>query len=120
MKKEDFQRLTKYLFDECLGILDAKSQDYANQDNVFLNFEKAAQLAGTTVEVGIMTRIADKLVRMSHLLQPGRERKVKDETYEDTSRDAINYIAILHVYREWKSTGFVPHSKTKSDQTKPE
>ena len=57
------------------------------------NFELSAEVSGTTVQQGILTRLMDKMTRVGNLLS--QEAAVKDESIEDTIKDAINYCAIL-------------------------
>lgn len=40
------------------------------------------------------------MARIVNLLQPGVTNQVKDESIDDTIKDAVNYFAILAAYRE--------------------
>ena len=46
---------------------------------------------GVTGLPGISTRLLDKVSRLSSLVQPNAEQKVKDESIRDTLMDMINY-----------------------------
>ena len=83
-------------FDRCLNIAVKKNNDYGGSDkNPFSNFTNA-QVAGVSVERGILVRLMDKMSRISTLLD--KEAMVKNESINDTIEDAINYLAILKAY----------------------
>lgn len=50
-------------------------------------------------EKGIAIRLYDKTSRLSNLLVENTERKVDDETIEDTCLDIINYAAYIIMLR---------------------
>lgn len=79
-------------FDRCLAISVAKNQDYASSAEPFKNF-KRAEIAGVSVEQGILVRLTDKLCRIGSLLD--KDAAVADEKLSDTIEDGINYLAIL-------------------------
>ena len=87
-----------------------KNNDYAdpeahNEDpmRVFRNF-MACELQGIcTAEQGFLVRLSDKFMRMSNLLRPGHERKVDDETLDDTIKDVVNYVLLLGAYLKAKN-----------------
>ena len=95
MNRDQFVQEIKDTYKRCLGILEKKNADYANQDNPWHNFE-FSQLVGVDVPHAIMVRILDKMARIGNLLKRGGQ--VKDEKIEDTIEDAINYLAILLAY----------------------
>lgn len=84
-------------FEECLKILVKKNGDYGADNDPYRNFRFAEQL-GIGVEKAIMVRMADKLARVSTLLD--KKASVSDESLEDTLNDLINYSAILIAYRK--------------------
>lgn len=69
------------ILNECRELHKRKSADYANDEDPFLNF----RITGLT---GISARLVDKSVRLFNIWQKG-ERKVSDETIEDTMKDII-------------------------------
>ncbi len=79
-------------------IIRRKNSDYATGEDPFNNF-RMVEMIGLSVEQGIMTRILDKFARLSNLTASGEEPAVADETVDDTILDLINYLAILHAYR---------------------
>lgn len=89
------------VFGECLTISEAKSSDYADIDDPFKNF-RATEVLGVSMELGILVRMMDKMVRASNLLK--RPAKVVDEKLDDTFKDIANYAAILAVAIKEKET----------------
>ena len=97
-QKQFFQD-TKTFFDKGYDLLERKNNDYANA-NPFHNVA-LSELAGVSVEQGIVVRMTDKLARLGNLLS-GKEQKVLDEKVEDTLQDMANYSAILYAYLKSK------------------
>jgi hypothetical protein len=84
-------------FKECMEIAERKNHDYGGiKEDPFANF-KNSTMAGVSVERGILVRLADKMSRISTLLD--RDPRVVEESVNDTLNDAINYLAILKAYR---------------------
>jgi hypothetical protein len=75
---------------------ESKSHDYASDNNVFSNFEYAAQVAGITVDQVFMTLIGVKLARLIELLSG---KTPKNESIDDTFLDLTCYSAIWGSYR---------------------
>lgn len=97
------------LFKDALTIVSTRSRKYAKTDNPFANFISSAELAGTTVEQGILTRVGDKISRLKNLL----ERKeagdeFADESIRDTFIDICNYFNILYQWITWGKRQFEP------------
>ena len=99
MTSQQFLGAINSTYSRGVDIIKIKNADYANSDNPFCNFESAA-VVGIGVERAILLRVLDKISRISNLID--KEPSVKDEKMEDTLIDAINYLAILKVYRESK------------------
>lgn len=95
MNKQEFLKNIKATYEEGLKLLEKKCSDYAGDDNLFQNFENY-RVAGVDPARGILTRVVDKISRISVLLD--KEALVSDEMIEDTLLDAINYLAILKEY----------------------
>jgi hypothetical protein len=87
------------LFRRCLEIAEAKNADYANEDDPFQNF-RGVEVLGISVEDGFLTRMSDKLARVSNLVR--RDPVVADESVLDTLSDLANYAVLLRVYLEEK------------------
>lgn len=89
-----------------LEISKRKCNDYAGESgkDAFANFRAIEVLTGgkVSVEMGIITRMSDKLVRATNLLS--QEAAVKDESIGDTLADLANYAMILRIYIGQKPT----------------
>lgn len=79
-------------FAEGVLLVERKNADYAGSEDCFRNFRFSA-IVGVSPERAILVRVADKLARVSNLLD--KESQVKDEHITDTLLDMINYLAIL-------------------------
>lgn len=83
------------IFRECYDIAEKKNHDYAGEEDPLANFR-------TFGWKGVIVRISDKWQRLVNFFKK-QEFKCKDESFEDTIKDAINYLAIaLVMYREEK------------------
>jgi hypothetical protein len=92
MKRKQLLKNLKQTFDDCYKIADKKNKDYAGEKNAFQNFN-ASEIVGVSPERAILVRLTDKITRISNLLD--KEADV-DESFEDTIKDAINYLALLN------------------------
>ncbi len=100
MDKQQFFAQLESNATQGLKIMVGKNADYCGAIDPFKNF-RAAEFIGMTVEQGILLRMMDKMARMGNLLQS--EAKVKDESFEDTCLDLMNYANIMLVYRQSKA-----------------
>ena len=90
-----FQEGAKIVSKECLDLLIKKHYDYGPEN--ILAFEGYGQ---DKVFFALLTRITDKLARLTRLSMTGK--KPKNETIEDTLRDLSNYAQIwLLVRKGW-------------------
>lgn len=96
-KNKEFLNSLNRTFGDCFALLKRKNADYAGIDNPWKNFTMSLSV-GVPVDRAILVRVMDKMSRVSTLL--GKEGQVVDEKIEDTLMDAINYLALLKVYRE--------------------
>lgn len=95
MTKKQFLAYHKTQCKRMNDILVKKNSDYTGGSmDPFFNFKQVEMIGLTTAEIGIMTRVMDKISRVSALLK-GNKRKVKDEGLEDTLLDCANYLIIL-------------------------
>ena len=69
----------------------------------------------TSVEKWILVRMADKMSRISTLID--QEAQVKDEAIEDTLQDLANYSIILKLYLSTKTKIYIDLTKEWVDET---
>ena len=96
----EFENLAR----KCIETIKSKNQDYSWSDDFFKNFKIIENFTNwqITTEEWILVRLSDKFSRISNLLTSKNEIQVKDEKVEDTIRDMICYLMILHTYLENK------------------
>ncbi|MCG3203989.1 MAG: hypothetical protein KCHDKBKB_00666 [Elusimicrobia bacterium] len=93
-------------FDEFVGamrdILLAKNHDYTgSQDDPLWNFRKSENF-GVPAWRGALVRFSDKVSRLETFARK-ELFEVKDESFEDTLRDACNYLFLVReLYKEYK------------------
>jgi hypothetical protein len=97
MTKEQYFSFAEGFFSKCLEISKAKNADYTGGSaDPFSNFT-SVEVLGIKTEVGFVTRMFDKMKRISSFVQNG-ELQVKDESVIDTLQDLANYSALLAGY----------------------
>lgn len=84
-------------------LMDKKNRDYAGNDGKepFANFTRVEAMGICSTEQGFMVRLTDKMSRLSSIIESGKNH-VKDESFEDTMVDVINYIVLLSAYKQDK------------------
>ena len=85
------------VFDRMRATVQSKAGDYADDGNVYSNFEGAAHLAGTTVDEVFMTLIGVKVERLRQLMAG---KVPNHEAIDDTRIDLANYAALWQGYAE--------------------
>ena len=85
------------VFDRMRATVESKANDYADDANVYSNFEGAAHLAGITVDEVFMVLIGVKVERLRQLMS-GKE--ANHEAIDDTRLDLANYAALWQGYSE--------------------
>ena len=87
--------------DKMLAIMEAKNSDYAGgkDEYAFNNFEKVKLLGICDTEIGFLTRMTDKMCRITSFVK-NKELMVKDESVKDTLRDLANYALLMAAYIE--------------------
>ena len=100
MNTQEFLSSLETTFKECLETARRKNADYSKVGDPFANFKNVEILGICSVETGILTRMTDKMARISNLTK--QEAQVKDESIKDTLMDLINYASILKSYIESK------------------
>ena len=89
-----------YVFKEAYALVEGKASDYAEDDNVYSNFEFAASAAGITVEQSFLNLIGVKVARLQQLI--GNDKTPNNESIDDTLLDLMNYAGLLKAYRQKK------------------
>jgi|SRR5882757_1858095 len=97
MTKTEYFEYAKDFFNQCIETSKAKNADYTGgSPDPFSNFT-SVEVLGIKTEVGFITRMFDKMKRISSFVQNG-ELQVKDESVIDTLQDLANYSALLAGY----------------------
>lgn len=78
--------------------LASKNSDYAPTGE-FSNFEKAAEVVGSTALYTITTQVAIKLTRIQSILQV--DDQPNNESLKDSFLDLAGYATIAHAYLEY-------------------
>lgn len=109
--REDFLVYFKDRLLRMEAICVAKNADYSGGDvDPFANFTRVEMLGITSAEVGFLTRMTDKLCRISTFVKKG-VLQVKDESVEDTLLDLAIYSLLLAAYvNQKRKTSNVIHS----------
>lgn len=81
---------------ELLELHEKKSYDYAQQDNVYSNFEKAAEFSGVDVETCFRIWLGTKMARIIELTSG---KTAKNESLDDTIRDNAIYSILWLCWR---------------------
>ena len=121
MNTEQFLKFHQDFTDKCRKIVECKNHDYTSgsKSNAFANFIATEQLGITTTEQGFLTRITDKLMRISTFVNKGT-LKVEDEKIDDTLRDLVNYVILMAGYIEFKKNKtYLPNENAIFIKSKP-
>lgn len=100
MTREELLKHHEVLCKQARDLMDKKNRDYAGNDGKepFANFTRVESMGICSTEQGFMVRLTDKMSRLSSIIESGTNH-VKDESFEDTMVDVINYIVLLSAYR---------------------
>ena len=103
----DREQLLNYHAEICQtarDLMNLKNRDYAGSEGnePFANFTRVEAMGICSTEQGFMTRITDKMSRLSSFLRAGK-MSVQDESFRDTVVDVINYMVLLESYLADKS-----------------
>lgn len=96
-KSEQMILLHKEACTKMHDIMKQKNHDYSGSIDPFINFKSVEALGICSTEQGFMTRMMDKVCRITNFMQSG-ELHVKDESVEDTLMDLANYSLLLMLY----------------------
>lgn len=98
MTKQEYIEFHKAFCEDMKAITEKKNADYTGgSSDPFYNFRHVNTFGICSAEVGILTRMLDKVSRVVSFVNNG-ELKVKDESVQDTLKDLANYCAILSGY----------------------
>ena len=100
MNREELLKHHEVLCKQARDLMDLKYRDYAGRDGMdpFAYFTRVESMGICSTEQGFMVRLTDKMSRLSSIMESGKNH-VKDESFEDTMVDVINYIVLLSAYR---------------------
>jgi hypothetical protein len=95
-------------------LMSLKNRDYAGDrgNEPFANFTRVEAMGICTTEQGFLTRITDKMSRLSSFIDCGKMH-VENESFNDTIVDVINYMVLLSAFLKDKEKG-------KSEQSNPQ
>ena len=83
-------------FAEAFALVESKAHDYAEDNNVFSNFEFAASVAGVETEQVFAVLLGVKVARLGQLI--GNNKVPNFESVADTLLDTMNYAGLLKAY----------------------
>lgn len=98
MNREEYIKLHQELCDRMVEITRRKNHDYSQSNDPFANFKLVGHM-GHSVEAGFITRMSDKLARISNFVIQ-KQLLVKDESVQDTLLDLANYCLLMIGYLE--------------------
>lgn len=95
MDRDTMYEFADSYFAQAKRLSQDKNEDYASNDDPFMNFSQCGEL-------GIVTRMTDKVTRLKNLIFrefKGEPTNAVDEAIEDTLMDLFNYAWLLAAYR---------------------
>lgn len=112
--KEEYLAYHKQFCDDMLAVTARKNADYTGASaDPFANFTRVEALGIASTEQGFLTRMTDKLCRVTSLTAVGSPgARVSDESIRDTLHDLANYCALFAAYLESKKRSTVIPSPT--------
>lgn len=98
MNREEYLKYHRASCENLHKITKAKGMDYSGAgDSPFDNFTVVERAGIASTEVGFLTRMMDKIVRVDTVIKTGQAH-VKEESLEDTLMDLANYAILLSAY----------------------
>lgn len=100
MNRATFAKFHRDCIEKMHEIVQKKNADYSSgqgEDNAFANFEAIEKIGIASTGQGFLTRMMDKMMRISSFVRKG-ELQVADETVIDTTLDLANYCILLAGY----------------------
>lgn len=115
----DYLRDFKTITDLMYQTTERKNSDYTGDvTDPFKNFRMIEDMGVCSVEAGIVTRLTDKLMRMSGFVKNG-VLQVQDEKIEDTAIDLAVYSIIFALYIKNKKEDWLNADMKREDYTQP-
>ena len=101
MKRDELLTMHGELCQRARDLMDKKNRDYAGNDGLepFANFTRVESMGICSTEKGMLVRMTDKLSRLSSFFE-SETLHVKDESFEDTIVDIVNYAVLIYAYRK--------------------
>ena len=99
MTRDELLRYHTEICRSAQELMALKNRDYAGQEGnePFANFTRVESMGICSTEQGFMTRVTDKMSRLSSFLNSGKMH-VEDESFRDTIVGVINYMVLLSAY----------------------
>lgn len=98
MTREEYLKYHSECCHRMVEITARKNADYTSgSDDPFFNFTRVEALQITETERGFLTRMTDKLARITTFVNKG-VLQVADESVEDTLLDLANYCVLMAGY----------------------
>ncbi len=95
MTRAEFLDFQRDFYAKNMEITKKKNTDYgAGSNDAFISFRSVEMLNIATAEQGFLTRMTDKMVRLSSFINNGK-LEVNDESVQDTLSDLSNYCSLL-------------------------
>lgn len=108
MTKNEYMEFHAKCCEKMIDITKRKNADYTgSSDDPFANFARVESLGICSTEQGFLTRMTDKLSRITSFMQKGF-LLVSDESVEDTLLDLANYSILM--------AGFITAKKKKASE----
>lgn len=103
MTRKEYLKFHKEFSEKMVEITQRKNADYSghSDNDPFANFRVVENIGITTAEIGFLTRMTDKLSRITTFVKKD-QLLVKDESVLDTLIDLANYSALLAGYIQEK------------------
>jgi len=121
MNRDELLKYHSEICNAAQQLMSLKNRDYAGSDGnqPFANFTRVESMGICTTEQGFMTRVTDKMSRLSSFLNSGKMH-VEDESFSDTIVDVINYMVLLSAYiseKDQETTVFTEPELLVEDKT---
>ena len=94
MNQKEFKKHIKHTAKEVAKLVGAKSEDYASKQDPYKAFVASREVLGIDVDKVILSRMLDKISRLSSL----KHSKENYESVQDSAKDLIGYALILEAW----------------------